>query len=312
MLILVGSLALSHYIKLDRDVSKSDIDLVGTYDEIRAFAKNNNASSFIPINDGKYVKFIIDGVIYEAEVAYPESSAEQLIDVIDFHDDFAFNGKINTIACKNSVIVPSLNFLYTLKMSHRFLRNSPHFQKTMDDILLMRKYGAKIPEQLQQFYENRQMFTYDYGHPKLSVTKTDFFKDDGIQYVYDHDSIHEIVKNLDRPAYTYFKPVDNQVMVSKGLWNELSADIRLFSVYEEACVLAIERSLVPHPNALTPYKAFEKALSKVCTSISSGWWRDYAWEQYYVVLSMYSEDYWIKFQKAVENNEVKLFNGSKY
>jgi hypothetical protein len=38
----------------------------------------------------------------------------------------------------------SFDVLYTLKMSHRFKKNSPHFTKTMKDILKLKSLGAVV------------------------------------------------------------------------------------------------------------------------------------------------------------------------
>jgi hypothetical protein len=71
-------------------------------------------------------------------------------------------------------------------------------------------------------------------------------------------------------------------------------------VYEESCVLALERSQIPFPDA-SPRKSFEYALMKVCTSITSGFFREWAWEHYDDVLALYNElgenDYIERFKR---------------
>lgn len=59
--------------------------------------------------------------------------------------------------------VPSLNVLYMLKMSHRYLKDSPHFLKTMQDIHAMRKLGAVIPAEWESFYQDRMRDTYTHS-----------------------------------------------------------------------------------------------------------------------------------------------------
>lgn len=41
------------------------------------------------------------------------------------------------------MVIAPLVLLYTLKMSHEYLKDSPHFLKTMKDIQTMRKYNAQ-------------------------------------------------------------------------------------------------------------------------------------------------------------------------
>jgi hypothetical protein len=92
----------------------------------------------------------------------------------------------------------------------------------------------------------------------------------------------------------------------------VSQDIRLAGVVEEAAVLAVERSLVPHPGVWKPEYAWKFALAKVCSSITSGWFRQFAYENAPQVLKLYPQGYWEKFQKDCESGLVKTFTGSKY
>ncbi len=135
--------------------------------------------------------------------------------------------------------------------------------------------------------------------------KDDFFKGDGVTYVYDHDTIHESVKNLDKPAYTYFKPENSPVMCDKNMFFACDEQTRLYSVLEEATVLALERSQIPYPEMWSSRKSFEFALGKVCTSITSGWWRSWAWEHYNEVLAIFKDDYLERFKQGVESGLVK-------
>jgi hypothetical protein len=128
----------------------------------------------------------------------------------------------------------------------------------------------------------------------------------GVWQKWDHDSVHLAVKHLDKPAYEYFKPEDSEVMVSKEMWDVLPETIKLYAVLEEAYVLALERSLIPFPNRKTPKEAFDMALMKVCTSITSGWFREFSWESYDKVQALYNDNYVDKFQYGVDNEIVKL------
>jgi hypothetical protein len=208
--------------------------------------------------------------------------------------------------------VPTLDMLFTIKSSHKYLKNSPHFWKTVADYHILKHLGAKVRPEYEAFLKLREAETYTYAHPKLNASKDNFFKDDSIDYKYDHDTIHESVARFERPAYTYYMKDGAQVQTEKQKFFEVSQDIRLAGVVEEAAVLAIERSLVPHPNVWTPEYAWRFALSKVCSSITSGWFRAFAYEHIPEVLKLYPTGYWEKFQADVEKGLVKPFTGSKY
>jgi len=169
----------------------------------------------------------------------------------------------------------------------------------------MRSLGAQIehPEWLKE----REKETYNYSHPKLSVSKDEFFKkDDGqVVYIYDHDSIHIAMARFDKPAYEYFKPEGSQVLCDKKMFFDSPEEIKLASVIEEATVLALERSQIPYKGLVEPLWSFKMALFKVCTSITSGYWREYAYSVYDQVLALYDEKYVEKFWKAVDDGIVK-------
>lgn len=290
-MLIIGSHALRQHLLVGR--ASPDIDVIGTYEDVSRYVKglSGELTQAYPFDDGKKYLFVKkDRQIIEAEIAWEGSLAEEFLLLM---------ADCNTYA--------SLNGLYALKLSHRYLRNSPHFMKTMHDINLMREAGATITDDLVDFLKRREAETYDYSHPNLNTKKKSFFAGDGISYVYDHDSIHESVKQQDRPAYSYFKPSNNEVMVSRQMFDQLELPVQLNSVLEESYVLAIERSQVPFPNTLSPRRSFDIALQKVCTSITSGWWREFAWENYHKVVTLYDDSYIDRFWAGVDTGVVTAF-----
>lgn len=201
--------------------------------------------------------------------------------------------------------VAPLEVLLLLKMSHRYKKNSPHFFKTMQDIHALRKLGAKIPPELEPVLKKREKETYTYAHPKLNVSKDTFFTDE-VGYIYDHDSIHEAIALLGKPAYTNYIVEGAEVLTSKEKFFAQEEVTKLLGVYEETCVLALERSQVPFNFTIEPEKSFVFALQKVCTSITSGWFREYAWENFYTVMRMYEKFGKTDYIQRFKNNQDML------
>ena len=114
------------------------------------------------------------------------------------------------------------------------------------------------------------------------------------------------MKHLERPAYEYFKPDTAEVMTSKEMFFKCDKAIQLYAALEEVMVLSIERSIHPFPDVDWRW-AFNMAHMKLSTSISSGWFREFVWENYDVVQSMYSEEYVNKFYRALEAGQIKPF-----
>ncbi len=113
------------------------------------------------------------------------------------------------------------------------------------------------------------------------------------------------MQTLNKPAYEFFKRPGSEVMCDRSLFDSSPEKVKLAAVLEESQVLALERSQIPFKNKWSPEKSFIFALQKVCTSITSGWFREYAWRNYDNVLKMYDPNYVNRFWEAVKNGIVK-------
>lgn len=305
MLTLLGSGALTHHTFGIR--KPLDVDLLGTYEDIQKHikyvSKVEKVIANYPTDSGR--KIIVKTIehIREYEVCWEGSDSEALLKIIE-NDKKSFVSDWEHGLCR----VPDLDILYMLKMSHRYRKDSIFFKKTLDDILLMRKLGAKIRPEHQDWYEWRQRETYQNVLPKLNQSKKEFFDNSASIYTLDHDSIHEAVKHLPQPAYEYFKPDTAEVMTSKVMFFRCPREVQIYAAVEEVMVLSIERAI--HPFKLIGEKrrwAFDMAHMKLATSISSGWFREFVWENYYEVQAMYSEEYVDKFYDALHNGRIKPF-----
>lgn len=305
-MILIGSRALSLRASALLLRKPLDFDFVSTMSEYEEWLQKNSAkvnpTKIYSEMNGK--KMIVEGSTnIEFEIITPGSTAEMLATLVK-QDKDTFETPFG--------LVPNLDLLFTIKSSHKFLKNSPHFWKTVIDYHVMKQAGAKIRPEYQEFFKIREKETYNYSHPKLNVSKENFFKDDGLTYVWDHDSIHCSVARGERPAYTYYMKDGEQVLCDKNKFFSLPLQMQLNGVIEEASVLAIERSLVPHVNVWTPEYAWKFALSKVCSSITSGWFRSFGYDNILEILKQYPTGYWEKFQEDIKIGLVKSFTGSKY
>ncbi len=278
---------------------------------IQNVKKTEKVLAQYPSDGGNKIILKTDKRIYECEVAWPNSCAEALLKIIA---DGGWEWKQVAFGVTDLQVFtyPSLDVLYTLKMSHRYRKDSPHFLKTLRDIQLMRKLGAKIPSQYLEWFKWREAETYVNTLPKLNQSKKDFFDNSNDIYVVDHDSIHEAVKHLSRPAYEYFKSTMAEVMTSKGMFSDCSREVQLYAALEEVMVLSIERAILPFKLVGEARRAaFDKAHMKLATSISSGWFREFVWENYDEVQAMYSEEYVEKFYKALAEGKIKKFNSDE-
>lgn len=290
-LILIGSRALALEAPGLLDREPKDWDLIGNGYEAW-LEKHLPDATVEDLPKGK--KVARDGAsIVEFELTEDSSPGREF-------EQFAIeNGRLTAFG-----VVPCLDLLFALKQSHRHLKNSPHFWKNWRDWHRMRAAGAKVREEHKSWLKAREKETYGYKHPSLMQSKKDFFADDNIQYQYDHDSIHRAVALGARPAYTFFQKDGAEVACDRTKFEACPMEVRINSVLEESAVLAIERSLVPHPGVLTARQAWLLAYSKVCTSIASGWWRQFAYEAGPQILKRYDEHYFDRFQEGLRTGVV--------
>lgn len=293
-MITTGSVALNQYFTLDRPAR--DIDYISTELEFKKYL-DLNCMHITEKKDTKFGTYVLSDnkKPVEFEIVERNKSTKMLWDRYKDYD-----------------ILP-IEALLAMKLSHRYLKNSSHFLKTMRDIQVMRLHGVELDDFLQDWLKIREKETYNYNHPSLDQKKVDFFVDEF--YKYDHDDIHEAIKIGVRPAYQFIKIPGEDVKCSKELFDALTEENQLLCTYEEACVLALERHQIPNDFGPNPRRSFEIALMKVCTSITSGWFREFSWENYYKVLDYYKKrgysNYVDLFKEALSDGRVKNWDEVK-
>ncbi|ARW57554.1 hypothetical protein [Serratia phage X20] len=298
MMLVIGSRALHNAGLIEsRDIKNSDWDFIAdecSWDEFKSRmggleveVKTPDVSAFKCMHNGRETYF----EAYLVPEGYNTNSNAMLLNYAEYSlkkDNLTGFYWASPAIC------------LAIKMSHRFKKNNLFFRKTMQHIRFLRNKGATLDSRLELIMKQREKETLSYSHPVLDTSKDKFFKDD--IYTYDHDTIHEAVALTGRPAYTFYMKDGSQVMTSKEKFFALPEEIKLAGVYEETCVLALERSQIPNDfKNVSSEHSFMIALEKVCTSITSGWFREYAWENYHTVVAMYKKlgvnDYINRFKK---------------
>lgn len=307
-MLIVGSYALKgeHYLRKPNDIDvicyKTDFPKI-----IKELQKNKHSIREIVFTaSGAYAKADRD-----SERLIVECSFLDVQHTLQESDKEIYNYclRINTrLATTIGVcFIAPVSIVYLMKYSHRFKKDSPHFLKTRIDI---RDLERDVPELSEAWHDldwkamlqRREQATYTNGLPKLNTSKKQFFTD-SVPYKYDHDTIHEAVKMLDKPAYQYYIKDGEQVLCDMVKFKAQPEIVKLYGVLEESYVLALERAIIPF--GTDPARAFDIALEKICTSITSGIFREYAWQNYFQVQEMYHESFIEKFKQALNNGTIK-------
>ena len=155
---------------------------------------------------------------------------------------------------------------------------------------------------------------YPQGNPNLMQSNEMFF-DDPVKKVYDHDFLHELYAYEDRPMFEKLKHEgeEGQAWCAKDLWQQLSHLQKLQCVAEESYVIATERFMVPNDWNHPTKKAFYFALKKVCTTLTSGWFRDFAIDNFPQVFELFdaSKVYLVQAHLESEMTYRRYYKGEK-
>lgn len=134
---------------------------------------------------------------------------------------------------------------------------------------------------------------------KISLNKpVDEFFADGVVKQFDHDYLHELFAFGDRPLYTHLQRDASRAWCEPDLWLELTRAERVRCVAEEAYVIAAERMLIPGKLKWSMSRlAYYKAVCRICTTLTSGWFRDFAIDNFDAVMALHNQE---KFDKVRE------------
>jgi hypothetical protein len=209
-----------------------------------------------------------------------------------FESNLTFNG--------HRLHVLSPVHLAIIKRSHlwrdlSFDKHITHYHKHLE------RYTAQWMDQDRQLLEERIQLTqraFPQQQANLKKNKQDFF-DDAVLKIVDHDYLHELVAFYDAPLYKRLQRPDHDIWCHRDLWDALPQSDKIKCVAEEVSVLAIERFLLLGDWNMPSKLAYLKALRKVCTTVTSGYFRDFAIDHYPEVISVYNQSVFDKVKQQL-------------
>jgi Holliday junction resolvase len=295
-MIIIGSKALNYHVK-DYSIP-NDSDFIGTERDILAYCYNNN----IVIEKKSYKNLTLycgkDNLnrYYEFEVAEKGRSSYDYLQVMN--------------DMEGRLIYASLEILFSLKKSH--INFEIKFDKHIKEYHYLKKLlnDDKLKEITTKRY-NETKERLNIKLPKINQTVHSFFTESQsiINRIYEHDDIHRIVAHGDKPAYFKIQPDTTMVWCSKLMWNKLQEQEKIEMVLEEAYVISLERKLIPMlfqgGNIHSTNSAFKWALMRICTTLSSGYFKEFAVNNYYEIVANYNPNFVDKFLEEVEKDTVK-------
>ena len=221
--------------------------------------------------------------------------------------------------------------LLAIKQSH--IHYPTNWFKHIHDYGYLRSRGVVVPKNLIASLNERLTERSLRGNTKTALTlnmrNEDFFaRSEGVlKRRFAHDEIHDAVKYSDAPMFTKAKTDINKAILNKKLFDDFNYEDKCRLVREEAYVIALERTIIKEwlnkttlvkCGLLEPkkamidktlaLKAYRIALMKICTTLTKGWFRDFAIKNYNVI-SKPDVDYVVLFLTAVASGKLRLLNG---
>jgi hypothetical protein len=309
-MLLLGSKALFTYTNNDQDrFNKSDFDLVMSTQEFENFISINKQYiiSMFPISGYKFSLTLSDNLNnfkYEIEISYNQSTIWLI------NNEYLISKNKLTDTFGNSFNVPSLEILYLTKKSHIFY--PIHYDKNIKDYSLLKSLVDENKlEEYKDYFELRHKEVkerFNKKNPNLNTTNEEFFNRSMyiVGYIFEHDDIHESIKHYERPVYEMIKKDYSKAWCEKDMFEKLPHEYKIKCVQEEAYVIALERYIIlKKGNFKDPFLAYKDALQRICTTLCSGFFRDFAINNYFEILESYSEDYVYKFREYLITGRIR-------
>lgn len=144
--------------------------------------------------------------------------------------------------------------------------------------------------------------------PSLNRSEDKFF-DNKVKCFFQHDDLHKVVAHFEKPLYEYMKG-EGKVLCSEAKFNEFDPVRKLLCVLEEAMVIALERKIIPvlfgvEQKYCTADEAMKYALYRISTTLTGGWFRKFATDNYVELYNIYDRNYVITFLNDWQEGKIK-------
>lgn len=294
-MLIIGSRALQFYAQ-ERGVSfrsPGDTDVICTREEMRQYTADF-ARPLMWVRDNHYFARLAPGYHMEFEIA----------------DDLAMNSASIYLEWtrnkEGQLQIAPPEVLLSLKKSHLYIPRKKWKQHILD-YHLMKSWGWtdtmwSLTTQRRKEYEALKT-------PSLNKTAEEFFDDNVSNRTFVHDEIHAVMAHREKPMFEYIKVDPTLVKCSKEKFYALFPEERIECVLEEAYVIALERAIIPMlfegKKMADSESAFDWALFRICTTLTSGWFREFAAENYVAIRAAYDRSYVEKFLGAVDSGKIR-------
>lgn len=233
-MLLIGSRALNHYVKLDRRMH--DWDFLMTWEQLKTF-EETYLKYRVKLTDYSII-YDIDGEI--VEIRNPDSLDPTDIELLAYRPDLSKWVEVVNTPFGFGAVVPPIQKIYDIKKSTSICIKEPKHH--YDVCLLEEKFNIDLET---DFFLRRLEETKNRVE-KSNRVKYDFFHKYHIPEYILHDRLHEMVADLlDMNFPTYKRITVADTDISEELFDKLNHEQKISLMMEEVLVLNLERWFIP-------------------------------------------------------------------
>lgn len=302
-MLIVGSKALIHnFPSIDREAK--DIDLIAWESNISYLKNALNPKSI------KFGKGIVSFIDINKIGFYNTKNVEILIadNSVALQSYLIYEKEKGKVG--SGLHYASSETLLSLKRSH--IHFPIYFNKHISDYcFLMDQLKIDVLSDITKIhYKEIENRIGKLKTPSLNKSTKDFFgqSDEFVKSYFIHDHIHEAMAHHDRPLYLNMQYDKTMAKCEKELWDKFTFEDKCKCVLEEAYVIALERKVLP--SIFGGYRwvnhtdAFNWALMRICTTLCSGWFRQFATDNYFKIKDYFNSDYVVNFLQKYNDNKI--------
>jgi hypothetical protein len=307
-LLLVGARAVQHWFRADARPT-SHWDLWFRADELDRWRVANRANlvgrDALP-GGGTRSRFLLAGETVVADVAPAGGSEEAFIDVESGMSPLGAGPCPQaTVASPASLALIKRSHLYDPADWHKHIVDYHFLKARVDAASITAEQHAAGRQRLSEW---RAQHPEDKGSGSLRIPNADFFANTRAALIraYPHDDLHRATCYGEHPLYQQLKDDPAQAYVSARRFAAISHLERIRLTREETYAIALERIVIPSIELGRPWnaqQAFQHALRRICTNLTTGWFRDFALENYPEVCR-YDTDFVGRFLEALSRGKV--------
>lgn len=289
-MLIVGSKALTNRFTIPNRLVK-DTDIIGSYSEYELLKSVLNPTT---VKENEYTISLID---ITPSGLYPDISTKN-VEIFLTDKSTSLKLYIQHDNAETGIHYASPEVLFSLKKSHI---NFPiKFVKHIADYSVMYKHFSgidKLSNITKINYNETENRIGKLKTPSLNKSVKEFFKqsNDYIKSYFIHDDMHLAMAHYDKPLYQKMQYDLTLAKCEKILWEKFIFEEKCKCILEETYVISLERKILPMifggGKYITSDEAFKWALMRVCTTLCSGWFREFATNNYYDIIAYSNMNY---------------------